>query len=301
MDSVFNERAEILLKPRHPIKRLLNKILHDNTEDAEHDEEQMNFPKSKRLKVSNDSPVQRRSRSGSRKRDNPDNTIEDPDSSDTGKICSPKVRGSAEVQTKSTSAKANVSMETSAKMTPNKETKNQRKSIECAKKRMSGNITEENVSDIPQSTLKSLLVMLRQNNESQISTPKTPTEETRNFINRKKATVQVEFKSPENCQVDPVNQNAIPNLDGILKKPAPKGTVMTAKSRFDIGMKVDKIAGLTVVDGEILFLVTWYDTRIGTSEAEIVPAKIANRKCPQEVIKYYESLWNWRKEKNMRN
>lgn len=35
---------------------------------------------------------------------------------------------------------------------------------------------------------------------------------------------------------------------------------MTVKSRFDLGMKVDKIAGSTVVNGEILFLVTWYDT-----------------------------------------
>ncbi|VUZ44716.1 unnamed protein product [Hymenolepis diminuta] len=289
-DSLSNERAEILLKPRHPIKRLREKILRDNIEDAEQDREQISPPKSKRLKVSNDS-------SRSRRRDNPDNRVEESDSSDTGKLCSPKVRRSAEVQSKSTSAKANVSVETGAKMTPNKETKNQRKSTKSAKKRMSENITEENAPNIPQSTLKSPLVMFREINESQISMPKTPKEETRSFINRKKATVQVEFKSPENCRVDPVNQNAIPDFDRILKKPVPKGTVMTAKSRFDLGMKVDKIAGSTVVDGEIVFLVTW----IGTSEAEIVPAKVANKKCPQEVIKYYESLWNWRKEKNMRN
>ncbi|VDL63398.1 unnamed protein product [Hymenolepis diminuta] len=259
-------------------------------EDSDEIEEGIRTPKSKRLKVSNDS-------SRSRRRDNPDNRVEESDSSDTGKLCSPKVRRSAEVQSKSTSAKANVSVETGAKMTPNKETKNQRKSTKSAKKRMSENITEENAPNIPQSTLKSPLVMFREINESQISMPKTPKEETRSFINRKKATVQVEFKSPENCRVDPVNQNAIPDFDRILKKPVPKGTVMTAKSRFDLGMKVDKIAGSTVVDGEIVFLVTW----IGTSEAEIVPAKVANKKCPQEVIKYYESLWNWRKEKNMRN
>lgn len=42
---MFNERAEIPLKPRHPIKRLLETTLRDNTEDAEHDKEQINPPK----------------------------------------------------------------------------------------------------------------------------------------------------------------------------------------------------------------------------------------------------------------
>nr|CDS32388.1 Chromobox protein 5 [Hymenolepis microstoma] len=178
-------------------------------------------------------------------------------------------RRSAELQTKSNSTQMNASMENGANSFPNKKARNRIELGESGETQTSGNATEENQSGTPQSSLKSPLNMSRQTYESKILPPETSKGETRESSTKKKVAVKIEFESPESCQGKSINQ----------------------KSRFDLGMKVDKIAGSTVVDGEIHFLVTW----IGTSEAEIVPAKVANEKCPQKVLEYYERIWNWRR------
>ena len=51
----------------------------------------------------------------------------------------------------------------------------------------------------------------------------------------------------------------------------------------------EEIVGANILDGELKFLVKWKND----DEGEIIPAKIANVKYPQIVIKFYEKRLNW--------
>ncbi|CAG5098809.1 Oidioi.mRNA.OKI2018_I69.XSR.g15997.t1.cds [Oikopleura dioica] len=72
-------------------------------------------------------------------------------------------------------------------------------------------------------------------------------------------------------------------------KPSEKASSTFSSSIFDRGYKAEKICGATEKDGDLQFLIKWKDSE----ETDLVPAKEANIRIPQVVIKFYEERIRW--------
>ncbi|XP_054159192.1 chromobox protein homolog 3-like [Oppia nitens] len=84
------------------------------------------------------------------------------------------------------------------------------------------------------------------------------------------------------------------------KKSSTAASASTRESRttrdsigFSRGYEAEKIIGITELNGELLYLVQWQ----GGIDADLVPASIANHKCPQIVIQFYQERIRFKNNK----
>ncbi|XP_041451361.1 chromobox protein homolog 1-like [Drosophila obscura] len=115
------------------------------------------------------------------------------------------------------------------------------------------------------------------------------------LIAKYEKSVRLQKKQKKKKQQQPENRVAtVATPENVRSDDEPGAMNVNANAimGFDRGLKPAKILAATDALGELMFLVKW----VGCDQADLVPAKLANERCPQVVIAFYEERIAWQSE-----